>query len=561
VEWPIAWGLLVVMGAIFLAGDLSPEVFYDSLHYHLAVPNLYLIDHRISDQPNLAFSSFVMTANLMWGFGLTVGSEITAKVLHGATALLLILSFIAFEQRYLIRGAGVLGAVFFLSIPLVGMNVTTAGIEVAVSALQFLAIYTLIRALADAHEEPAAGQWLRLAGVFTGLTASCKYTCLPAIPLACLIIVWWKRRGEAQEWKKIVRYVALFAIPAVLIVVPYFARNVVFHRNPVYPFAGTFWGEPRLTPESWQTITNEDRARRFEDFTSARSLAGIARYPWSITMYGRTSQDFVGPLLLGLLPITFFARPPGKAYGLLARYCLGLCAVWFLTTSIPRFAMPMLAIASLVVASALLSTCAGFWQRAVLLLCFVVIATNLYFTLFFNANSENWRVLFGQLSERDYLADAHPTYPAPSYEAFEWMNQHLPVGSKVLVAGDSRTLYTRVPVVPSSIYNTQMIVEIARQAHTGDDMARLLREQGITHIFINFAEAVRTESYGLFRWDASTWAVLEEFWSRYPQLLWVSYRPDPANPKGLFVFGLRSEEESRHTTSPPTNPFVRWKPK
>ena len=537
--------MLALAGLIFLIGDLSPEVFYDSLHYHLAVPNLYLVAHRIYDPPNLAYSSLVMTADLVWGFAYTVGNELTAKVLHGAMALLLLAAFIAFERRFLAPGAGLLGALFFLSTPMVGMNIATAGIDVAASALQFVAIFALIRAL----EEPESPQWLLLAGILTGIAASCKYTYLPAIPIACILIIWHRRR------------VAAFAISATLMVLPFFARNVVFHHNPVYPFFATSLGVPRLTAENWQNISKETQPRKLEDFSTAGSVFHLALHPWFITMDGRTSSDFIGPIFLGLLPLALFARPPSKAYGILARYCLGLWIVWLLTTSMPRFAMPLIAMLSLILAHALLTASAGVWRRAVVFISSLIVLTNLYFTLFFNANSENWRVLFGQVPERVYLGEAHPTYPAPGYEAFEWMNEHLPAGSKVLVSGDSRTMYTRVPVVPSSVFNSQVIVETARMARDGDEMARLLRDQGLTHIFVNFAEAVRTDSYGLFRFNAQSWAVLDDFWSRYPELIFVRYQPDPLNLKGLFVFKIRSDEEAGRPAPPAPNPFVRWKPK
>src|SRR5207244_3062493 len=132
---------------------------------------------------------------------------------------------------YLARGAGLLGALFFLSTPMVGMNITTAGIDVAASALQFIAVLALIRAL----EEPEARQWLLVAGILTGLAAGCKYTYFPAIPVACIIIIWYRRR------------IAAFAIPATLMVLPFLARNIVFHHNPVYPFFATSLGVPRLT--------------------------------------------------------------------------------------------------------------------------------------------------------------------------------------------------------------------------------------------------------------------------------------------------------------------------
>src|SRR5437016_1717876 len=114
------------------------------------------------------------------------------------------------------------------------------------------------------------------------------------------------------------------------------------------------------------------------------------------------------------------------------------------------------------------------------------------------------------LPEHDYLATAHYSYPIPDYEGLVWMNQNLPAGSKAMIAGDARSFYTRIAVVPSSIFDTQPIVLVAREAHSGADLARLLRKQGVTHLFLNFAEAIRTESYGNFSWDQESWAVFDD---------------------------------------------------
>ena len=160
------------------------------------------------------------------------------------------------------------------------------------------------------------------------------------------------------------------------------------------------------------------------------------------------------------------------------------------------------------------------------------------------------------MSEHDYLAEYHPTYPRPDYEALDWMNNNLPAGSKVMVAGDSRTYYTRIAVVPSSIFNTQPIVQAARKAKDGAGMAQLLREQGVTHLLVNFGEAVRTESYGLFPWDTQSWAVLEDFWHKYVRLVWMSAHPPNPYPKALFVYQLQPNTEAPgDPTQAPPNPF------
>ena len=540
----IAVVLLIVTGLIFLIGGLTPEVFYDSHHYHLAVPNLYLIEHRIYDQPRLALSSFVMSVQMFWGFALAVGNEITAKLLHVSSALLLILTFAAFEKRYFARRAGLLGALIFLSMPLVGTSITSAGIDVVWTALQFLAALALCRALEDVHDDITLNRWLCLAGILTGLAASAKYTGLPAIPVACLLIIWRKRSF---------RQVAVFLIPASLMIFPYLARNVVFHQNPLYPVAAA----------NWPIIAKDAGSGSFAaHFASLDSFLHFALHPWLMTMSATVgNMDFVGPLLLALLPVPLLRRQHSQAFALLARYALGLWIAWLLTTSVPRFGMPVFAIAALLAAHAVLNADSRSLARsAVLWLCMAGVVSNLYFTLLYNTSSESWRVLAGQVSERDYLADARPTYPAPSYEAFEWMNRNLPPGARIMLAGDSRSYYTRLPVVVSSTYDTQAIVDVARKAHSGADMARLLRGQGITHLFINFGEAVRTESYGLFPLDAQSWAVIDDFWHRYVRLVWVSYQPDPANLKGLFVFELLPDS-SEPSSPPPPNPLERWKPK
>src|SRR5262245_511489 len=99
------------------------------------------------------------------------------------------------------------------------------------------------------------------------------------------------------------------------------------------------------------------------------------------------------------------------------------------------------------------------------------------------------------------------------------MTKNLPPGSKVMMDGYARTYYARMPVIPSSVINVSPVGNVAREARDGRDMARLLREQGVTHVFVNFAEARRTQSYRNFPWDEQSWAVLEDFWRDYIRLI------------------------------------------
>ena len=551
-----ALGLLLIAGAILAIGALSPETFYDSLHYHLAVPNLYALHHGIYNEPNFAYAAMIMLVQIFWGFGLTAGNVITVKILHGSMTLLLFFAFIALERRYLARNSALLGALLFLSMPLVVGNATTAGIDVASTTLQFLAVFALICALADDHEPESERHWFCLAGLLTGAAVACRYTFLPSIPIACIAIVWLQIR-QGRKSAMVLRSLSIFLIYAGVVMFPFYFKNVVFHHNPVYPIAGTWWGEPRFALENWNKIT---AATLPPDLSSAAAFLHVGlrfvRDAWAITMNGSDgTQDFIGPLLLGLLPLLLFVRARGVATRVLSIYSLLLWITWLFTNTVHmRFGMPMLAILSLLLAHALLSVPATpVLQHLALALCLCGAGWNIYYSFLINAYKDSWRVVGGMISEEKFLGSSHYSYPTPDYEALIWMNRNLPAGSKVMMAGDARSFYTQVPVVPSSIFDTHAIILAAGEAQNGEDLARLLRERGVTHLFVNFGEAIRTQLASPIRFDDRTWEIFDDFWRHHVRLIWSSVTKSP-DAKALFVFEFRS------TCDAIPNLFERWKP-
>ena len=129
-----------------------------------------------------------------------------------------------------------------------------------------------------------------------------------------------------------------------------------------------------------------------------------------------------------------------------------------------------------------------------------------------------------------------------------------------MMVGDPRSFYTTISVVPASIFDTQPIVLVAREAQSGDDLARLLRERGITHLFLNFGEAMRDRSYGIFPWNEKTWHVFDDFWRGHIRLIWGSVSERPA--KALFVYEVQPDlNRADPANITPPNMFEVWKPK
>jgi hypothetical protein len=232
------------------------------------------------------------------------------------------------------------------------------------------------------------------------------------------------------------------------------------------------------------------------------------------------------------------------------------------TSSLVRYSMPALALICLLSANAILMLrVTRFVRQGLVAACLVGIFASLYVSVALLLSTDGWHVLAGIESEDDYLARPHSQYPAPDYEALQWMNNNLPPGSKVMMAGDGRSFYSRLTVIPASPYDPQPVVLAAQRARSGADLAQQLRQQGVTHLAVNLGEAVRTESYNLFSWDAHSWRVFDEFWRRYAQLIWINRRSGPTDPQILLVFRFRSEAETSEGTIIPQNPFEAWKPK
>ncbi len=557
--WKFIWiGYLVLLSLLFLLALATPEVFYDTLYYHIAVPNLYRIAHRIYNLPSLLFSNFVLTIQLVYGLAVTLGTEITAKLIHGSMGMGLAAAFFAFEKRWFSKGSALLSCVLFFSIPLVGMNLVTTGTDVGWSFLHVTATYALLRGLLEYET-----RWLVLAGLLTGLSASCKYPGLPYIPLAGILLVWHLFKDQKRTAGEVLKGLLLFGVPALAMLVPMLIRNVAFHSNPLYPFGGTQFGTPRIDPHYWATFIGDANTRVLKrEFQSVFTAFHFVFHPWFITMTGRSNSDFIGPLYLMALPLLFLLRAPSPAFRLLRRYVSLLWLLWMCSTTMPRYGLPALALAVLLLAEALVRlTEKSKWRPAILGLILAASISNLLWFLIASYGTDGWRVVGGLQSEEAYLGDSHGTYPTPPYTAIAWMNQHLPKNSKVLFAGEARSHYINFPVIPSSVPDPQPIVELARHSRNGADLARQLRELGVTHIFLNFAEAARTEGYGLFPWNEANWQIFTDFWSHDVHLLWKEEHFEPNNLKALYVFDILDEKMASIPHAPAPNPFQRWAPK
>ena len=269
---------------------LAPQFeAFDALLYHLAQPARVLQDGgiRLLDIPHFWFPN--LTENLyLWA--LAFGSERAAQMMHltwgTLTALLL--------WRWAVKLWGVeIGRKTLLLLAAIPSLPMLASWAYADLALIFYAVATLYAL--TSFEATKSSACLSTAGIMAGLAMAVKYTSFTVPLSAGLLLLLWRRNGFSQA----LTHAAQFSLIALIVAVPWYARNAIMMGNPFYPFVfgGQYWDA-------------------FRDEWYAASGTGIGWDPVQIMLLplnvilGHRDANFfdgrIGPLFLLLAPFAWW---------------------------------------------------------------------------------------------------------------------------------------------------------------------------------------------------------------------------------------------------------------
>ena len=485
------WGRLAVVlfaafGLIALMGALSPPTLleWDSLSYHLAVPKLYLQQHRIFYIPWLLHSNFAFTAEMWYTLGLMAHSVPLAKMFHWACAAGTCLAVSRLGARHLTPRVGVGGALLLASTPVFFWEAGTAYVDVAAAFFVTLTLLAVANGLADC--DPG---WLRLGAVLMGLALSVKATSFLTLALLALGLLIWRLAGCKQSPWRAFRAVAVWTLTALIVGSPWYLKSLVYTGNPVYPFAHSLFGG-RFWSNAATAAYNASNHPGMGHNLSALLLA-----PWNLTMhlmpghptlYRQPFNEFasplfcVSPLLLAALFFPPFGmRLASPSVKVLAAYALGGLSLWFATTQFVRFLLPLLPVlcllASWVVCRAVATRSASGRVLAGLAVC------SLFWSLLVGGQyaSTEAPVVFGQVSQGEYLAMRDP-----DYDAMRYVNTQLPPDAKLIFYGHPLGFQCDRAYLWSNLYTSYIPTD---RFHSAEDLRRWLAAQGVNYLLIDTA--------------------------------------------------------------------------
>ncbi len=513
-----ALGVLLLALLVNLAGALSPEIFYDSLVYHLAVPNFYVIKHGFARMPFNFYSDMPFTHGMIYASALLVKGPVLAKLVNFLAGALIAGAVLAVSLRWFSLRTGLLAAAVFCSVPHAMMASWSAGTEMLLTLFSVLGLYAV---LLRRDEEP---RWLWLAACFCGLAMGVKYTGVFAVAGVMAAYAWSGRARPAAA----LRNLAVFVLVSSLFVLPWLAKNWLYTGNPVFPFALNLFGAGHGTdPQKLR-----DFAAHAAQMGPLTPLSWLVT-PWKATMGQIANSEYFSPLFLLLLPLSFLLAA-GPAAGVLAglwAYFLAAWLGWSVTSTMVRFLMPAYPAAALLIAASLFSPGHAGLKRLLRGLALAVCLLCVYWGALLFYMQGRWRPVTGAVGADDYLSHTQPTYPYSGYAALKFVNENTPPGSKALMIGDERSFYLKRDFIVSSVYDRTAIVEYAAASKDGEDLYARLRADGVTHLTLNLAEGIRLgRDYRMFYWDDRARAVFNDFWDRHVKEVFASAETQDGRP-------------------------------
>lgn len=359
--------LIVVLAVVLVAlltnavasGLSAPPRGWDVLAYHLPRAVSWLHNGDLGAYgPEAAF--YPGNAELLLLMGLFTGTDRFTPLMQAP--FLVLAAFALFSLARTVgarRWSSVLATLVFVASPMVFFNCTVAKNDLVVAALTLAGMLFLLRALEPQGESDVRTWDISLAGLSLGLAAGTKYTALPfvaavAVAAVALMLVRGARYSASsaghpnrhETGRMLAVFVASLALPCAF----WYVRNLLVTGSPVAPL---LLSQGIALPESWTQ-------QQFQFVPSAAHW-------WIQPLIDRQSTTYTGSAGFGaafgmlFLPAVVVCLEsvfdkgvaPARVWkrgSLLAAIAVGIAAWWFGGFHLPRYLLPMCALACVPVA-------------------------------------------------------------------------------------------------------------------------------------------------------------------------------------------------------------------
>lgn len=404
--------VVVVYFILYFSNAWAPEFSPDGATYHLGLVARYLRVHGFEAVPTNVYSSLSGGLEMLFVTAFAIGRHSAAALVHFGFMIALGMAVMAYGYRIGKPSVGACAALLVCLSPVVGVDGTSAYVDLAAAAAAFIVFY-----LVQMWDERRDTGLLIAIGLVGGYCYAVKYT-MAVMLVYAVACVWWSGRRA--------RPVLVVLACASVMILPWMAKDWIYWQNPVAPFANTIFRNPFIHPE-FERSWSED-LRHY-------NLPSLWRLPLEVTIRGVLLGGLLGPVFLAA-PLALIALRWRQGRILLAPAAL-LLAVYFGNIG-ARFLIPALPFVSLAMGLALAAN-----RAAPILLLLVIGHAVASWPPVLHSYSHPWALLYiprkaalRLTSEQDYLS------VNPEYQFARMIEAGVPEGARVLAVNTVPDAYT-----------------------------------------------------------------------------------------------------------------------
>jgi len=434
----ILLSMLLSQGIVNLIGAFGPELVFDALWYHLAIPKLYLENHSLFYVPGglLYYSLMPKLTEMLYVGALALNGETLAKLIHFSFGLLSLIALYKLSRIFFIPKISLIAVVVFYSNLVVGWQSTTAYVDLARTFFEIMALWGFVNWWKKGEKK-----WLVESAVMLGLAVSTKLLALGSLIIFTVLLVYTlffknpprRSHGFADAQPATVRGAAIiklfvYWVICLLIPLPWFVFSFVNTGNPIYPFFTEIY-KVGFDMELLNPI-------RF------------VRDVWG--MFIKLS-DPISPMYIIFLPLIVILFKKFKPdIKLIAIYSFLAIVVWYVTprTGGGRFILPYLTIFSVLIAAIVEKTKDKIFR---LILINVIIIVSFISIIYRGvANAKYIPAIFSLQSKSDFL-EKHLNFSfGDFYDIDGYFKNNIKQEDTVLLYGFHNLYYVDFPFIDSS---------------------------------------------------------------------------------------------------------------
>jgi hypothetical protein len=225
----VGWGLAVAPCLLALPGALAPEIVFDALRYHLALPDAYLKAHKVFYMERFLFGSYPQGMEMLYGIALANGSTVTAKLLAWECFALSTIQLWGRLAPRLPRTQAWCLTAAFSAMPFLSSHAGTAGVDHPLICLELAGFLIVLEQI----DRPRARAWLT-AGWLFGTALGIKFLAVLAIGGAGIGLL-------AAAPRLIVPSIAYGLPVATVVATAWSLKSWLTTGNPLYPYVFGHW--------------------------------------------------------------------------------------------------------------------------------------------------------------------------------------------------------------------------------------------------------------------------------------------------------------------------------